>query len=445
MRARSRLLLALVATTACGGGTAAGGGGGDRRATRLVYYERSDPRSLDPALSTDVPTGEMVTLAFDGLTQFDPDGRLLPALADRWTARRDGRRYVFHLRAGVRFHDGTPLTARAVRTSFLRVLSPASRGGRTWPLYPIAGAEDYAAGRASDVRGLEPQGDSAVAFTLREPLAIFPTFLAMPVASVVPVPVPPDLGQHPVGSGPWRFVAWRHDDELVFARNGDYWGGAPVADTLAVRIVPEALTRAAEFEAGRLRRPEHPPRAARRRARPARHQPGGERARAARDRVPRAGDRGAGSDPAATRGQRHDAGRVRLRPGGRPAPAGPGGVPGRPPARAVAYCRERRAVGRGSGDPVAARRCGRAGGAHRAGCVEPARGGPQGRDRHGDPRLVGRLPRRRQFPVPAVLLGQRGSRRELRLLSRRRYRLADPRRPPDHGRRRARAAVPPDR
>lgn len=194
----------------------------------------------------------MVTLGFDGLTQFGPDGRLLPALADRWRARRDGRRYVFHLRAGVRFQDGTPLTARAVRTSFLRVLAPASRGGRTWPLYPIAGAADYAAGRASDVPGLEPLGDSAVAFTLVEPLAIFPTFLAMPVASVVPVPVPADLGQHPVGSGPWRFVAWRHDDELVFARNGDYWGGAPVADTLAVRILPEALTRAAEFEAGRL-------------------------------------------------------------------------------------------------------------------------------------------------------------------------------------------------
>src|ERR1043166_5902546 len=93
MRARSILFhTALVAAAACGR-PAAGRAG-------LVYYESYDPRSLDPALSTDVPTGEMVTLAFDGLTQFDPDGRLEPALADRWSASPDGRRYVFHLRAG---------------------------------------------------------------------------------------------------------------------------------------------------------------------------------------------------------------------------------------------------------------------------------------------------------------------------------------------------------
>src|SRR5260370_9495199 len=153
MRARSSLLLRVVATAACGGGAAAGGGGGDRRANRLVTYVRSDQRTLDPALSTDVPTGEMVTLAFDGLTQFDPDGRLLPALADRWTARRDGRRYVFHLRAGVRFHDGTPMTARAVRTSFLRVLSPASRGGPTWPPSPHPGAHDHPPRAARDGPG----------------------------------------------------------------------------------------------------------------------------------------------------------------------------------------------------------------------------------------------------------------------------------------------------
>jgi peptide/nickel transport system substrate-binding protein/oligopeptide transport system substrate-binding protein len=228
----------------------------DRRESEkgLVYYETYDPRSLDPALSTDVPTGEMVTLMFDGLTRFDPDGRLLPGLADRWTAERSGRRYVFHLRAGVKFHTGRPLVAADVKGSFLRVLDPATRGGRVWPLLPIAGAADYAAGRATEVRGIEVLADTAVAFTLTEPLAVFPKFLAMPVAAVVPTPVPvaTQFGQRPVGTGAWRFAAWQHDDYLRFARNPDYWGGPPAADSLTVRIVPEPLTRAAEFLAGRL-------------------------------------------------------------------------------------------------------------------------------------------------------------------------------------------------
>src|SRR2546426_927446 len=243
--ATSALFLCFLA--ACRGQS----GGGDQ-ARGLVYYETYDPRSLDPALSTDVPTGEMVTLLFDGLTQFDADGRLLPGLSDRWTADRKGQRYVFHLRPGVRFHDGHPLVAADVKRSFLRVLNPQTHGGRVWPLLPIAGAGDFADGRARDVRGIEVLGDTAVAFTLTEPLAIFPKFLAMPVASVVPSPLPADFGQRPVGTGPWRFVAWEHDDYLRFAKNPSYWGGAPLGESLTVRIIPEALTRAAEFLAGRI-------------------------------------------------------------------------------------------------------------------------------------------------------------------------------------------------
>ncbi|HEV8380912.1 MAG TPA: ABC transporter substrate-binding protein [Gemmatimonadales bacterium] len=247
--AKSALFLCFLA--ACGGRSGGGDHAGAAGARGLIYYETYDPRSLDPALSTDVPTGEMVTLVFDGLTEFDPDGHLLPGLSDHWTADLKGQRYVFHLRPGVSFHDGSPLVAADVKRSFLRVLDPATRGGRVWPLLPIAGAGDFAAARARDVRGIEVLGDTAVAFTLTEPLAIFPKFLAMPVASIVPSKLPADFGQRPVGTGPWRFVAWEHDDYLRFARNPNYWGGTP-ADSLTVRIVPEALTRAAEFLAGRI-------------------------------------------------------------------------------------------------------------------------------------------------------------------------------------------------
>ena len=246
MRRSQRFWLAVIATgAACGRRDAVSG------AAPLAYYESYDPRSLDPALSTDVPTGEMVTYLYDGLTRFDPNGGLQPGLADRWSVDSGGLRYVFHLRPGVRFHDGTPLTAQAVRQSFLRVLDPTSTGGRAWPLLPLDGARDFASGNGRDIRGITVLGDTAIALTLTEPLAVFPKFLAMPVASVAPVDTQ-DLAAHPNGTGPWEFASWAHDDVLRFARNPDYWGGAPQAESLTVRIIPDQLVRAAEFEAGRL-------------------------------------------------------------------------------------------------------------------------------------------------------------------------------------------------
>jgi len=90
-------------------------------------------------------------------------------------------------------------------------------------------------------------GDTAVAFTLTEPLAIFPTFLAMPVASVAPSPVPADFGQRPVGTGAVAVRRVEHDDYLRFVRNPSYWSGASLSESLTVRIIPEALTRRPSF------------------------------------------------------------------------------------------------------------------------------------------------------------------------------------------------------
>jgi peptide/nickel transport system substrate-binding protein/oligopeptide transport system substrate-binding protein len=227
-------------------------GPGPALSSRLEYYLSADPASLDPARSTDVQSGEVVTLLFDNLVQLDPDGALRPGLARRWEADSAGRRYTFHLRRGATFHDGRPIGAREVRASFLRALAPGTQATRQWPLLPIRGAAEYAAGKSRAVDGIAVPDDSTITFTLAEPLNLFPLFLAMPVAAVVPVPVPAGFDQRPVGSGPWRFVSWSHDDAILLARNERWWGGAAQEDSLRIRIIPEALTPGAEYEAGLL-------------------------------------------------------------------------------------------------------------------------------------------------------------------------------------------------
>src|SRR6185295_13552412 len=87
----------VLLTTACAVGDGPRGSG-------LQYYEGADPASLDPAVSSDVQSGEVVALLFDNLVQFDTEARLQPGLARRWESDRTGRVYTFHLRTGATFH-----------------------------------------------------------------------------------------------------------------------------------------------------------------------------------------------------------------------------------------------------------------------------------------------------------------------------------------------------
>jgi peptide/nickel transport system substrate-binding protein/oligopeptide transport system substrate-binding protein len=246
---RRSLLLAAALSVVAG---CRSGESNPQRRTLIDSRDRYDPRSLDPALSTDVPTGRAVSYLFDGLTRFTADAKLEPGLAERWEVSPDGRVYTFYLRRGVHFQNGTPLRASQVVRSFERVLNPATKGGRGWPLYPIAGARAYADGKARAISGLAAPDDSTLRITLDTALAIFPKLLAMPVASIVPDSTPADFGEHPVGTGPWKLAEWKHDDYILLAKNPSYWGGAAKTDSLMVRIIPESSTAVAEFESGNV-------------------------------------------------------------------------------------------------------------------------------------------------------------------------------------------------
>jgi oligopeptide transport system substrate-binding protein len=244
---RNLLVVTLLAAMACKGSDSS-----PTRHTLIDSRDTYDPRSLDPALSTDVPTGRAVGYVFDGLVRFTPDAQVVPGLARSWDVTPDGLTYTFHLRTGVKFHDGRPFVARNVVGSFQRVLDPKTKGGRGWPLYPIDGAKAYADGKSRNIPGLSAPNDSTVIIRLSEPFAIFPKLLAMPVAAIVPDSVPSNFGEHPIGTGPWKFVEWRHDDYLKFAANTSYFEGRPKSDSLMARIIPEPSTAVAEFESGNV-------------------------------------------------------------------------------------------------------------------------------------------------------------------------------------------------
>lgn len=244
-----RPLLAVVGFLAL---AACGAPGPPSRDELIDSRDNYDPRSLDPAVSTDVPTGRAVGYLFDGLTRFTPDARVEPALAERWDVSADGTVYTFHLRHGVTFHDGSPLSARTVLASWQRALAPATKSGAASFLFPIKGAKDFNGGTASSIAGLAAPNDSTVVVTLTEPLAIFIKMLAMPVAAIVPENPPADFGEHPIGTGPWKLVEWKHDDYLLFAKNSAYYAGAPKADTLRARIIAEPSTAVAEYESGNV-------------------------------------------------------------------------------------------------------------------------------------------------------------------------------------------------
>jgi ABC-type transport system substrate-binding protein len=244
---RRVFILALFGSIACSGTESA-----PARHALIDSRDTYDPRSLDPALSTDVPTGRVVAYLFDGLTRFTPNAKMEPALATRWDVSDDGLTYRFHLRSGGTFHDSTPFVARQVIHSWQRALDPATHGGRAEPLLPIKGARAFAAGSATSITGLSAPNDSTLVVTLAEPLAIFTKLLAMPVASIVPDVTPQAFGEHPVGTGPWTLVEWKHDDYILLKRNAAYFGGPPRSESLRARIIAEPSTAVAEFESGNV-------------------------------------------------------------------------------------------------------------------------------------------------------------------------------------------------
>jgi oligopeptide transport system substrate-binding protein len=201
----------------------------------------ANPVTLDPALVTDIYGGAIVRQIFDGLVQFDANLKPIPALAEFWEASRDGRTWTFALRQGVKFHNSREVTAQDVVYSFTRLLNATQPLPVAELFQHIQGAKEFKEGKATNVRGLQAQGRYTFRMVLGEPLASHLIILGLAYTSVVPqeeVEKPgDDFGHAPVGTGPFKFVRWQPNQEIVLEANDQYYEGRPFIDTVIFKIV----------------------------------------------------------------------------------------------------------------------------------------------------------------------------------------------------------------
>jgi peptide/nickel transport system substrate-binding protein len=197
-----------------------------------------DAGTADPRLMVDTTANRLRELVYDGLVYIKADFSAAPMLAESWD-NPDDKTWIFHLRKGVKFHNGQVLTADDVKYTFDTILDPKLNApGR---------------GNLSVIQKVEAVDANTVKFTLA---SAFSPFLAYMGQGIVPKAVVEaagsDLANKPVGTGPFKFVSWQRAASIVVEAFPDYWGGRPKLDRVEFKIVPDNSARVVALESGDL-------------------------------------------------------------------------------------------------------------------------------------------------------------------------------------------------
>jgi len=243
------ILLVLTVVLASGGTVLADGHEGEYGGT-LIYAQGADADALDPHMTTLGNSADVIVNVFDGLVRFkEGTTEIEPALATDWEISNDGLEYVFNLREGVEFHDGTPFNAESVVFDIERQLDPEH------PYY-LEGSFPYAGFSLGMIEEVTAVDEYTVKFTLENPYAPFIKNLAMFATMIVSPEAVKEYGEdifkNPVGTGAFKFVEWVRDDNITLEANEDYWDGRPYLDELIFTVIPNNQTRLLELEEGNI-------------------------------------------------------------------------------------------------------------------------------------------------------------------------------------------------
>src|SRR5215510_10549026 len=213
--------------------------------TLRVAWE-ADVTGLDPHLSPGIQAYFVVGNLFNSLLTIDAELNYVPELAESWDVLEDGKVYVFHLRKGVKFHDGTDFDAEVVRWNFQRIVDPEEKAIDV-PFYSI-------------VEAVEVVDAHTVKFILNHPSAtLLPVMAANRAGFLQMSPASykqwgkENVRLHPVGTGPFKLARWEQNQIIVLEKNPDYFKpGLPYLDRIEFKIMKDGITRATALRAGEV-------------------------------------------------------------------------------------------------------------------------------------------------------------------------------------------------
>ena len=215
-----------------------------RRGGVLTAIHWPEPTVLNSAINSGFAAAFISTKVFEGLVEYDRAGKPMPQLAESWSISPDGLSVTFHLRRGVKWHDGVDFTADDVKFSI-----------EVWKRYHSRGRLIYA-----NVIQVDTPNPLTVILRLSEPAPALMSSLnsfTSPVMSRhayagTDIPLSP-ANQKPTGTGPWVFKEWQRGSYIILDRNPNYWQpGRPYPDKLVVRYLPDAAARSAVIETGEV-------------------------------------------------------------------------------------------------------------------------------------------------------------------------------------------------
>ncbi len=203
---------------------------GGAEAMELRFGQINPKAPLDRTVGTYIQTGQITEWVYEGMYRINPEtGELEPCLAESYDVSEDGLTYTFHLREGVKFHDGTDFTSADVKYSFERLLTPSTNALIGEDYNMIVGAVEMMNGEATELAGLTCPDDYTVVIETNEVMALTMMFIAP--TSIYPEEACSEAGAdwglqlNVIGTGPYKLVE-NTDTQIIIEKFDEYWGGA---------------------------------------------------------------------------------------------------------------------------------------------------------------------------------------------------------------------------